>query len=439
VTEQTTDTTERDDSPPGTIRDGYAFPAYDGRCFARVPGTVGAALDADVGRSLPAELIPDGDFENVVVLLIDGFGWDRFQARRETVPLLDGLDDAGETTRITSVYPTETAAAITTMHTGRTPSEHGLLGWNLYLPEQDLTCQTLPFRTRSADGVDGEERDLGEATADATGGAVTGRDLFDGDSLYERLAAEGVESHTIQPSRVVGGSYGGLAAAGSESHGVDSVAEFALTLRRQLESSDGKRYVYAYWPDVDGASHDEGTESALYDAELSAVCGAVERELEKLDDATAEETLLLLTADHGHLNADPAEAVDLETIPEIWDNLATHDDGRPVLPTGGPRNLHLHLEPGTEETVRAAISEADFEARVLTGTEAIESELFGPGEVSPKLRERIGDLVIVPKDVNLWIGREQRKLDFVGTHGGQHTDEMYVPFLAAPLAEYDSE
>ncbi|MEZ3115451.1 alkaline phosphatase family protein [Halobaculum sp. MBLA0147] len=445
---------------PGERRDGYVTPAWGGRCFARVPGTVGDALGVDVGRSLPPETLPDGSFDRVVLLLIDGLGRDRFHDARESVSLFDRLARAGETTGLTSVYPSETAAAITTVHTGRTPSEHGLLGWNLHLPSVGRTCQTLPFVTRPADdarrdaaaagadpwtvspaALDREARDLGEATD----GAVEGRTLFDGDTVYQRLAERGVICHTVQPSRIVGGGYGSLATRGAESHGVDSVAGFAVETRRRVASladADERGYVYAYWPNVDGAAHAEGTTAAPYRAELAAVAGAVERELDVLaadlagPGGAADDTLLLLTADHGHLDSDPTASVDLSSYPEVWDNLATHDDGRPVLPTGGPRNLHLHLADGTRETVRAALDDAPFAARIYDGETAVDEGLFGPGEVSPKLRERVGDLVVVPREVGVWFGDEGRKLAFVGQHGGQHPDEMDVPFLACSLSEF---
>lgn len=434
---------------PGVRRDGYVWPAYDDYSFDRVPGTAARALGVDLDRALPPATVPDGDYERVVVLLVDGYGWDRFQAG-ERPSLLSRAATAGETTAITSVYPSETAAAITSLNTGRTPAEHGLLGWNLRLPTVDRTVQTLPFVTRPADdrraaaAAAGEDPTVPELSPTddprdltaATDGAVDGENLFDGRSVYERLGEAGVESHAIQPSRITGGPYGAQALAGATVHGVDSVAEFGLSIRRRLTAATQPTYVYAYWPAVDGAAHDAGTRSDEYAAELAAVCGAVERELDRLPDATAEETLLLVTADHGHRQSDPSAAVDLTTLPDVWGSLARHDDGRPVLPTGGPRNLHLHLQPGTEETVRAALSGADFEARVLSGERAVEAGLFGDGPVSPKLRERVGDLVVVPKSVGVWIDDERRKLEFVGQHGGQHPEEMSVPFLAAPVGSW---
>ncbi|WP_435063290.1 alkaline phosphatase family protein [Halobaculum sp. EA56] len=419
-----------DPSLPGCRRGDYVFPDYGGYCVANVPGTVGAALGADVGRSLPDGALPDGDYSTVVVVLVDGLGWDRFSARRGSVPLLGSLSAAGRTTPLTSVYPSETAAAITTMHTGATPAEHGVLGWNVRLPERGRTCAPLPFVDRDGD-------DLAAATDEAPDAA----DLFDAEPVYERLADAGVESHTVHEARLSEGAYSAATTAGATRHGCESLAEFALAVRRRVEAAAAggdPTYVYAYWSNVDGASHAEGTTSELYDAELEAVCGAVERELATVDPAAAEETLLVLTADHGHVDVDPSAAVDLSTLPAVWDRRDRHPDGSPVRPTGGPRNVHLHLRDGAAvERARGRLEEAPFDARVLTGTEALEAGLFGPGEPSDLLRERVGDLVVVPRDRSVWFGGESRKLEFVGTHGGQHPAEQYVPFVAAGLDEWN--
>ncbi|WP_284014417.1 alkaline phosphatase family protein [Halobaculum litoreum] len=222
--------------------------------------------------------------------------------------------------------------------------------------------------------------------------------------------------------------------AGATIHGCGSLPELAVTVRRLLEAATEPTYVYAYWSDVDGASHREGTTSDLYDAELEAVCATVERELARVDPAVAAETLVVLTADHGHVNVDPEAAVDLAELPAVWGARDTHPDDTPIRPTGGPRNVHLHLRDGASvERARAHLRQADVDARVLTGTEALEAELFGPGEPSALLRERVGDLVVIPRDRSVWFGAEERELRFVGTHGGQHPAEMTVPFLAAPL------
>ncbi|WP_179233623.1 alkaline phosphatase family protein [Halorubrum ezzemoulense] len=120
-------------------RDGYLFPAYEDYCFGNVPDTVRSVLDAGGRRALPSDVF-DGvetDVDTVVLLLVDGFGLDGWKRHRPRCGLLDRLTEAGTVTPLTSVYPSETAAAITTLETGRLPCEHGYVGWNVYDPRLD--------------------------------------------------------------------------------------------------------------------------------------------------------------------------------------------------------------------------------------------------------------------------------------------------------------
>ena len=80
---------------------------------------------------------------NVVLLVIDGLG-DNYLMRRGAGGALARARRAA----ITSVFPSTTAAAITTSYTGCTPLEHGLTGWFTYFGEAGCVAAALPFRSR---------------------------------------------------------------------------------------------------------------------------------------------------------------------------------------------------------------------------------------------------------------------------------------------------
>lgn len=135
---------------PGRVaEDGYFFPDYDGYCLANVPETLLSLLDDRFEHRLPADVLDgvDTDVSQVVVVLLDGLGWDQWRRDVDYAPLLDAFENRGTVAPLTSVYPSETAAAITTFHSGRSPSEHGLLGWFQYVEAYDAILQTLPFTT----------------------------------------------------------------------------------------------------------------------------------------------------------------------------------------------------------------------------------------------------------------------------------------------------
>ncbi|MFB6127151.1 MAG: alkaline phosphatase family protein [Halolamina sp.] len=431
-------------------RDGYLFPDYGRYCFAGVPATLGAVLGVDLpGTTLPEGVLADvegvagtdpgddADFDRVCHVLVDGFGYEQWRrevdADRDVPASLATVTEATRITPLTSIYPSETAAAITTVHTGRTPDEHGLLGWDSYLPDADAVVQALPFADKRGE------------PADETLG-VDAADLFAGRSVYERLADAGVDSVTVQPEKAATGSYSAHALAGADSHGYDDLAGFESLLTEVLTSSTPGTYCYAYLSDVDGAAHESGTDSAQYRETLGEVFDRIAAALAGVPGAVADDTLFVLTADHGHVNTDPETNVDLWTHPFLTERMRRYETGAPesyppesdprgdpLPPVGGARNVHLHLRPGTVGEVTDYLEET-FDGRAFTREEAISRELFGGRGVSQRFRRRCGDVVFVHRRKAIWRGDEPGKLGYVGWHGGLTPEEMLTPFAVAPLS-----
>lgn len=411
-------TLRRDELAPGFVR-----PDYDGYSFAAVPATaasvLGADLDAVGGGTLPGDVFEGvaTDVDTVVVLLVDALGWDQYVEARGDHPFFDRLADSGRVTPLTSIYPSETTACVTTMHTGLPPVEHGLLGWDVHDPELCAAVfQPLPWQVR--------------ATGEAPG--VDVEDLFSHETVYERLAMQGVDAYTVEPHDPDRAPYTAASTAGAESVVTDGVADFALSLRRTVEraaASSSPTYVYAYYPTVDTAAHVAGTRSDRHDAELAALSAALDRELgDRLDSDAAERTLLTMVADHGQVDTDLAQTVNLLEDDVVTDAVG-RECGEDRLLFGGPRNVHLRVADGEATRVRDHL-DATLDALVFTREEAIEVGLWGPGEPSDACRRRAGDVLVLPRSVQMW-GTDD--LPYVGQHGGLDRREAVVPFGAARL------
>ncbi|WP_254767593.1 alkaline phosphatase family protein [Salinilacihabitans rarus] len=400
----------------------YWFPAYEDYCFSNVPETALSVLDDAFERRLPADVFDGVDLgvDHVVLFLLDGFGYERWTRHRDEHALLSSLADRGTVTPLTSIYPSETAAAITTVHTGLSPVEHGLLGWFQYLESAGRIVQTLPFAT-----LDGDPLAAASPASEAT-------ELFGGTPLYGRANDAGIDSYAIQPAKFVDSGYTRATTAGAERIGYDTVADLALSIRRTLEDASGKTYVYAYEPTIDAISHAEGTGGERYRANLGAILDRLRRELvDRLDPAVAERTLLLVTADHGIVDTVPAENVDLTGLddwPALRGTFRRDAAGEPRLPTGSPRNVHFHVRPDRLAEARGIV-EANLDARTFTREEALDRGLFGPGTPSPPFDRRCGDLIAVHRNRGVW----WREMASVGMHGGLTREEMLVPFAAARL------
>jgi len=386
--------------------DGYLFPAYESYCFGSVPGTVRSILDAGGRRSLPGDVFEGvrTGVSTVVTEIVDGYGFDSWKRDRARHTFLDRLTERGTVTPLTSVYPSETAAAMTTFETGQPPCEHGRIGWNIYDPATDRCFLSFGGKIKSG-------RDAGSTTAAASEGV---------DYHYADLDGRRIDCHRVQPIE--------QETAGVTQHTYDGLSSFGDRLARVTNDSDDPAYVYGYAHDIDHVSHSDGTESEAFQRTLGAVCRQLSGFVESLDDATASETLLIVTADHGHVDTDPERNVDLSEREAVVSNLRRHADGTPVRLAGSPRNTHLHLRDGAER-VRERLS--DLDARTFTREAVLDRELFGDREPSERFERRCGDLVLTHRDLGTWYGdAEPDELDLIGMHGGLHPDEMLVPFAA---------
>lgn len=460
-------------------REGLVIPDYGGYCFAGVPGAVADVLDVhrDVGPTLPRGVFSgvDTDVSNVVVVLLDGLGWRRWRRDAGDHRFLSRLRDRGRVTPLTTVCPSSTATAITTVHTAATPAEHGVLGWDVRLPAYDTVVGAFPHAVRedvasaraeadesaaevssdggpgaettsdggtgagvSGDGVAGTATSSDGGTARETSGDRTpplpSSELVAADPIYPALREAGVESRVVQPAGTLGTDYADATFRGATPVPADGPAETAESLRETLESADGPSYTYVYLPQIDATSHAHGTDSGAYLDALATTTRHLSRELyDRLDPDVAAETLLLVTADHGMVDFEPGPAgcLDLRDIDAVEEALARDQAGRPVPPFADPRLTHVDVRDGEREAAVEALESRGV--RVFTRETVREMGLYGDDH-GPVFERRCGDLVLTHPELKLVHPATAKVRGHVGMHGGPTPGEMLVPFAAAKLS-----
>lgn len=410
-------------------RGEVVVPDYEGYCFANVPGTVASVLGVDpgrggsegVGRALPADALAGvaTDVSHVVVVVLDGLGWYRFHRDAGDHRFLRRVRDRGAVTPLTSVLPASTAAAIPTVHTGATPAEHGVLGWDVRLPRHDVVVEAFPHQVRGA-----PERSP----------PVSPGEVVRADPVYPAFEAAGVETTVVQPADTLGTAYADATFRGATQVPYDGVAAGARTLRDRVAADAGPSYTYFYAADLDTASHDYGTDSVAYHDALATVTRHLSRALyDDLDAETAAETLLVVTADHGVVDFDPGPAgtLDLLSVEGAAEGLARRPSGDPVLPWGDPRLLHLAVRDGDRDRVREALESRG--ATVFTREEMRDRGFYGPA-AGTAFDRRCGDLVCTHPDLKLVYPGGEAVVPKTGMHGGPTPRELLVPFAAARLS-----
>ena len=394
-------------TPLGGVR-----PRYDG---LGLPNVMASAL-ASRGVDPPSPAIPEKYLDpdllatrTVIVVAIDGLGWRQLLAAKKELgglALLDAAKEDGAAFPITSTVPSTTVAGIGSLCTARSPLEHGLIGYRLFLREFGAVANMIRF-----------------APIDRGGPPWDPRGFLAGRTAFELASAGGVPAFVLTRDWFVGSALSTMLHGGAAVAGYLTVSDFALRLR-QIADVKKRKLVFAYYDPIDALSHRFGTLRDEFFAEVATLDHVLEREvLRRAKDAT-----ILLTADHGHINTFAKGRVDLRSFPELLNALS-------VPPTGEPRLTYLHAKEGDADGLRRfAAAQLGKRARMCTAEAAFRAGLFGPGVPSAAVRDRVGDVILFPKqDRTLIYGYPGEKMDLVGRHGGLTAEEMLVPLLAARL------
>jgi hypothetical protein len=366
-------------------------PRYGGGSLADVLPAALTALGLPGERPGPA-LEPSA---SVVVLLVDGLGTLALREHADLAPRLTAMLAAPASACLTSVFPTTTPIALTSLGTGLTPGEHGVTGLFLRLAEgQVVNTLASPAQT-----------DM--------------RALQPQPTAFERAAAAGIDVTRVGPAVFDGqglteaGLRGGAYAA-AESAG-ERVAVTLAAVRRSPRA-----LVYCYYGDLDGTGHRRGCRSEAWRAELTRVDGLVGQ----VADGLPPGTTLLVTSDHGMIDVPQAHRVDVATTPAL--------DSGVVTVAGDLRGAQVHVRPGAADDVRQAWQEtlgADY--WVAGRDEALDSGVYGP-TVRVEVRDRLGEVLAVPLRDHAVVDSRvvpPNILRLVGLHGGLSPEELEVPLV----------
>jgi len=351
-------------------------PDYAGGGFVNLIASIAAACGG-TPRHPPLRDLPPGALagaRNLVLLIVDGLG-DAYLRREGRGGALLGHRRGA----LTSVFPSTTASAITT----------SLTGWS----RRGRLCRrraSLPAARREVDAW----RDAGAPVPRPCPGRRAGTAQHRGDAPSDR------RGH-VQPSPLRPGRAPRVAAATSGSEA---------------------KFIYVYWPEFDGHSHRHGNASPEVRAHFSEVDEAFAALLSRL---AGSESIVVATADHGFVDSEGADALDLADAPGLAALLRY-----PLC--GEPRAVFCHVQEGRSgEFVARARDWLGERARVCPSAELVAEGWFGPGDAHPRLAERVGDVTLLMHGrttVKDWTPGEPRHR-LIGHHGGASEDEMIIPLI----------
>ena len=364
------------------------------------------------GAETTADTFPAADaflarnYRNVVLLLLDAMGTSILEKHLAE----NGFFRSHLQKTYDSVFPPTTVAATTSVLSGLCPNEHGWLGWDLFFPALNKNVTVFTNREQMT-----EKENAAPAGLNQPHGGKWGMD-----SLAEpRPAADFNAGFRYLPYRNIVDRIN--AAGGRACVSMPYMPPFPDTLEKVLArvkglcGEPGKKFIYAYWNEPDATMHRTGTMSA----ETHDMVVSIEEKVRELA-ADLSDTLLLITADHGHMDSRNLCILD---YPDVLKCLVR-------MPSIEPRALNLFVRKeciGTFPEIFRKHFGNDF--LLLTREEALKEKLFGTGKERPGLRDMIGDYVAVSVSDSTLFNTHYEAQCMRGGHAGLTAEEIRIPFI----------
>ena len=393
-------------------------PIYVDYSFANIPATLHYLLTRETtGPLLPADCF-GGAYpapRTVVLILLDCFGWQFWQRHAKRSRIMRRVIEQGTLTPISALFPSTTAASISTLNLGCLPARHAVYEWNMYVPDFGETIQSLAFST------------LGRRAESCSVKGYNAADMvIEHETVHQRLARHGVRSIQLSHRSYARSPYNRIVSAGAEVISHRTFPEALVRLRRVLATPrKDKALITLYWAGLDTSAHEFGPDSAEFEAETVSLWLTMDALLAEVH---SPDTLFLFTADHGHVGADAADTIFVnERWPEINGWLAISPTGQIIWPNGSPRDMFLHVQVGRRADMHRVLTNGlAGTATVMTIDEALGAGLFGPEPIMPELRRRLGDLLVLPHLGYFVWWREPEIMGnrLHGHHGGLTAEEL---------------
>jgi len=342
------------------------------------------------------------NYKNVILLVFDGLGSNLLQQHLQD----DSFLRSHKVENITSVFPSTTTAATTSLLTGMTPAEHGWLGWDLYFESTNHVVTTFFSTIKGSSGEQAANHHLAKTELPLT-------------TLINRINESGnAKGYWISP---FGDDVLASAVENDSKEFVNLVNYDIKNLNLLFEkieticATDEQKFIYAYSIEPDNLMHHVGTK----DERVTALINYLDQKTAELSEKL-EDTLLIVTADHGHITA--GEYFCLNKYPEI----------QKMLMRG------TSIEPRCATFFIKAGMHADFERlfkqnfgewfNLYTKQEVKDGQFFGPGKPHQKSDSFLGDyLAVAISDKSILDYPPANPMK--GIHAGLLEDETVVPLI----------
>ncbi|MBI9008490.1 MAG: alkaline phosphatase family protein [Tenericutes bacterium] len=324
------------------------------------------------------------NYRNVVYILVDAMGTEVLKKHKKQASFL--LENKIET--LTTVFPSTTVAATVSALTGKSPIENGWIGWLQYIKEEDKSVIFFYNKDFYDETVE-FDYDVSEKYVPVT-------------KIYQQIEEvnDDVEAIEIFPE------------FRTPEH--KTFRDMTNTIIKDCKK-EGKKFIYAYWDKLDTYLHKTGTKSLEVRNHIEEINSDIRYLSESLDD----DTLIIVTADHGMIDIEEIELWKFDKIIETF----THN------PSIEARATAFFIKEGMEEQFVTEFNKNFKESFILYKSEdAIITKICGEGVNHPKAKEFLGDYFSIAID-KYSFKLSNSKRAFKAQHAGLTKEEMLIPLI----------
>jgi len=350
------------------------------------------------------------------LFFIDAFGW-RFFERFQDAAFIKLITKHGKIEKLTSQFPSTTAAHVTTMHTGLPVGISGVYEWYYYEPKVDRIIAPLLFSFAGTK----ERETLNRKKVNATA-------LYPKGILYPELRKMGVESFNFGLRDYTPSTYSNIVMEGSEIRSFKTLSEAFVNINLLLGKQTKPTYIQLYFDKIDAIAHEYGPNAPQTEAEIETFLLMMEHYFERIFTGK-KKILFLMTADHGMCEVDPQTTTYLNTNPNFegfQHFLKKNRKGHLLVPAGSPRDMFLYIKDKLLDEAQSFLAKRlEGKADVVRTDALIANGYFG-AEISARFRERVANLVILSYRYESvwWYEKDKYEQRYYGHHGGLTPQEM---------------
>ncbi|MCW2798864.1 MAG: alkaline phosphatase family protein [Aeromicrobium sp.] len=326
-----------------------------------------------------------------VVMLVDGLGQTLLEDNADAAPFLSSLHGVAD---VVCGVPSTTVTSLTSLGTGLSAGEHGMVGYTSRVPETGQRLNSLKW-DQPVDPLVWQPYP----------------------TVLHQLLGQGVSASSVNDAKFADTGLTLCSQRGVPFHGVNSVWERLDVILEVIESAP-RSVTYAYESRLDHTGHAKGCTSPEWREMLSTI----DREIADLRAELPADCALIVTADHGMVDLPMTDRFDVDQQPGLMDDID--------LLAGEARFRHIYTRSGAADDVAARWAEV-LGDRAVVRTQAGSEDWFGP--ITPDVRPRIGDVLVAALgDFAAFSSNDFAiELKMTGFHGSITEAELRIPVLVA--------